>query len=201
MIGEKADNLIFELERYAEISQSNNPNPKRIATRKTLRDYIAELEAENAKLKSQLAKNKELLTHVKNKLLTVSELDADTIRRKTERAEKAEAYINKLEANIPANNLALAKANLRTATLEAENAALKDRIAAYETGFDPKANKPKEISDLEDEIVVFKDKMGRPYIGVFDTVINKWCCIAETKSIFSTDAIERWFPLPGRRGE
>ena len=83
--------------------------------------------------------------------------------------------------------------------LRVELAEAQARLTSFEGGFDPKAKKPKHISDLEDEIVVFQDKMGKPYIGVFDVCINKWCCITATQIMFTTDAIKRWFPLPGSR--
>ena len=82
----------------------------------------AELEAENAKLKSQLAKNKELLAHVKYKLLTVSDLDADTIKRRTEHVEQLRIYITELEDKVKERN------EMMDQMIEASNALLNEDV-------------------------------------------------------------------------
>jgi hypothetical protein len=146
-ISERADKLIFELERLAEVSTSNNPNQWRIETRKKLRTYIASLESQ----------------------LTIAKRAKETLQAGKECSD------------------------------------ITARLTAYETGFDPETNKPMHYSDVEDEIVIFKDKMGRPYLGIYDTDDNKWQCISATPFAFpfafETETIERWYPLPGRWGE
>lgn len=103
----------------------------------------------------------------------------------------------------------------RISELELQVAGMKARLAAFEEGFDPKEKLPKHISDFEDEIVVFEDKMGRFYIGFFDIGNRTWWHGAswlQTKeessmpstaysSLLLTDAIKRWYPLPGRKVE
>jgi hypothetical protein len=56
------------------------------------------------------------------------------------------------------------------------------RLTAYETGFDPETKKPMHYSDVEDEIVIFKDKMGEPHIGFFDPDYNKWYSLDDVLS-------------------
>jgi NTP pyrophosphatase (non-canonical NTP hydrolase) len=69
------------------------------------------------------------------------------------------------------------------------------QLSDYEVGFDPRTIKPKHVSDIEDEMAIIKDKMGRPYIATYDPDDNKWRCINSGFEL-ETDAIERWSPLP-----
>lgn len=71
-ISERADKLIFELERLAEVSTPNNPNQLRIATRKELRDFIADLE-------SQLSEAQGLLKAYEKKALVIKFVNEDEL--------------------------------------------------------------------------------------------------------------------------
>ena len=87
-------------------------------------------------------------------------------------------------------------------SLEAENAALKERLAAYEVGFDPAERMPDDSDD-----VFVKANDGRSYYAVYDCPsddsIARFIVLpfGNSTPVFSINDITRWFPLPGKGGE
>ena len=83
------------------------------------------------------------------------------------------------------------------ASLEAENVALKERLAAYEVGYDPATN------PAEDSAEVFvKTDDGRQYYAAYDCPsddsIARFIVLpfGNSTPVFSINDITRWFPLP-----
>ena len=108
------------------------------------------------------------------------------------------AYFEACDKEIEAGN----KVITYIATIEAENVALKERLAAYEAGYDPAERMPDDSDD-----VFVKANDGRSYYAVYDCPsddsIARFIVLpfGNSTPVFSINDITRWFPLPGKGGE
>lgn len=94
---------------------------------------------------------------------------------------------------------AVAELHNYIADLEAENAALKERIAVYDIGIDPK------IHPKPDTWVLMMDCDDDYFPVQFDPAMKRYWNYAESGNNMnfwndSDEDLSKWFPLPGKKG-